>query len=91
MGKRHQEDIDIRRVQKVAFVNQVNKTISCKKGTNIGIHTWGRIDFLVNHCGYVFVWDNGSVVQSENISSDKSYKDLKKEYKEDMKNHKQWR
>lgn len=86
--KKHEENIDVKKVMKVGFVNQVNKTISCKKGTIIGIHTWGRIDFLVNHCGYTFLWDN-SVGQS----SDNTYKEIKKEFKEKQKfNHKQeWR
>lgn len=52
----------------------------------IGIKRWGRIDFLVNHCGYVIVRNAQSIVRlnsidqtSKNLAKIKA-KDSNKEY-----------
>lgn len=50
--KRHEENKDIRLVSRVAKIDYSNKTILIPKDANVGIRTLGRIDYLVNHCGW---------------------------------------
>ena len=58
MAKRHDENSDLRSFGRIGNVNVVTKTLSASKDTIIGIRMWSKIDYLVNYCGYHFVWDN---------------------------------
>lgn len=51
MAKKHDERKDLKYVSRVAEINGNHLIIP----TNvvIGIHMWGRIDFLVHYCGYI--------------------------------------
>ena len=55
---KHDENKDLRLVSRVAKVDFSNKTIQTSKSTIIGIRTWGRIDYLVNYCGWFFCFNN---------------------------------
>ena len=35
------------------------------KDRTIGIHTWGKIDYLTNHCGYHIIWKDSVISQEE--------------------------
>ena len=82
MGKKHDESKDLRSFSRIGSINPVNKTLSARKGAIIGIHMWGKIDYLTHYCGYTFVWDNDVVVPNENVTDNvkKHYK-KEKEYK----------
>lgn len=80
--KKHDESNDIKRVSRVAFVDYDRKTISVRDKSRVGIKTWGRIDFLVNHCGYSCIYDKSAFVDFE---EHKSYKETKKEIKSKVK------
>ena len=51
----------------------------------IGIHTWGRIDFLVHYCGYVLNRSNNVKASNLNFEdatvSARETKKIKKEHK----------
>lgn len=85
MAKKHDENKDVRLISKITSVNHINKTIQAPKSANIGIRSWGRIDYLVNYCGYSFVWNNNvrvntKLADTENILKRK--RDAKKASKE---------
>ena len=51
MAKKHDEKKDLKCVSKVAEIN--GNRIIIPTDAIIGIHTWGRIDFLIHYCGYI--------------------------------------
>lgn len=61
---KHDENKDIRLLSRVARIDYPYKTIKAAKSATIGIRSWGRIDYLCNHRGWVFVWDNSAVVNN---------------------------
>lgn len=82
MAKKHDERKDLKCVSKVAEIN--GNHIIIPTNAVIGIHTWGRIDFLV-HCGYVLNRSNS--VKASNLKfedaevSARETKKIKKEHK----------
>uniref|UniRef100_A0AAU8MG93 Uncharacterized protein n=1 Tax=Geladintestivirus 6 TaxID=3233138 RepID=A0AAU8MG93_9CAUD len=58
MAKKHDENKDLRCVSRVGKINYSDKTLRVSKNATIGIHMWGRIDFLTHYCGWIFIWDN---------------------------------
>lgn len=64
MSKKHDENKDIRLISRIAKVDYSNKTIQTSRTTPIGIRTWGRIDFLVNHCGWFFSYNNDVIMRT---------------------------
>lgn len=57
MAKKHDEsnDVDILiRVGRVK-VNKEKKVLRMSKGTDVGIRTWGRIDFLTHYRGWALI------------------------------------
>lgn len=51
MAKKHDERNDLKCVSRIAEIN--GNHIIVPTNTVIGIHMWGRIDFLVHYCGYI--------------------------------------
>lgn len=87
MAKRHDENKDLRSFGRIGSVNIVTKTLRAAKSTAIGIHMWGKIDYLTHYCGYHFVWDN-SVRVSNKFSSEKVEKSNARAAKKAAKEHK---
>lgn len=58
MAKKHDENKDLRCFSRVGKINYSDKTLRASKKVTIGIHMWGRIDFLTHYCGWTFIWDN---------------------------------
>ena len=77
---KHDENKDLKSVARIAKIDYSNKTIQASKNANIGIHTWGRIDFLTHYCGWHFVWNNSVGVGG--YVSDTSAIELKKDKEE---------
>mgnify|MGYP004582919927 CR=1 FL=1 len=83
MAKKHDERKDLKCVSKVAGIN--GNHIIIPTNTVIGIHMWGRIDFLVNHCGYILNRSNS--VKASNLKFEdvevraREAKKIKKEHK----------
>ena len=83
MAKKHDEKKDLKCVSKVAEIN--GNRIIVPTDAVIGIHTWGRIDFLLHYCGYVLNRSNNVKVSNLNFEdatvSAREAKKIKKEHK----------
>ena len=83
MAKKHDEKKDLKCVSKVAEIN--GNYIIIPTNSVIGIHTWGRIDFLVHYCGYVLNRSNNVKASNLNFEdatvSAREAKKIKKEHK----------
>lgn len=84
MAKKHDERKDLKCVSRIAEIN--GNHIIVPTNAVIGIHTWGRIDFLVHYCGYVI--NRGSnTIKPSNLNfedatvSTREAKKIKKEHK----------
>ena len=83
MAKKHDERKDLKCVSRVAKIN--GNHIIVPTNDVIGIHTWGRIDFLVHYCGYVLNRSNN--VKASNLKFDevntsaREAKNIRKEHK----------
>lgn len=83
MTKKHDERKDLKCVSKVAEIN--GNRIIVPTDAVIGIHTWGRIDFLVHYCGYILY--RAKNVKASNLNfedatvSAREAKKIKKEHK----------
>lgn len=83
MAKKHDERKDLKCVSKVAEIN--GNRIVVPTDAVIGIHTWGRIDFLIHYCGYILY--RAKNVKASNLNfedasvSAREAKKIKKEHK----------
>lgn len=83
MAKKHDERKDLKCVSKVAEIN--GNRIIVPTDAIIGIHTWGRIDFLVHYCGYIL--NRAKNIKASNLKiedaavSAREAKKIKKEHK----------
>ena len=74
---------DLKCVSKVAKIN--GNHIIIPTNAVIGIHMWGRIDFLVHYCGYIL--NRSKNVKASNLNfedaevSAREAKKIKKEHK----------
>lgn len=80
--KKHEENEDLRLIGRIGKVNLYNHTIEIPKSTNIGIRSWGRLDFL-RHRGWYLV-RTGSTVKTttSNVNDRVSARDARKAAKE---------
>ena len=83
MAKKHDERRDLKCVSRIAEIN--GNHIIVPTNTVIGIHMWGRIDFLVHYCGYIL--NRGKKVKASNLNFEdatvnaREAKKIKKEHK----------
>ena len=81
--KKHDEKKDLKCVSRVAEIN--GNHIIIPTNSVIGIHTWGRIDFLIHYCGYVLNRSNNVKASNLNFEdatvSAREAKKIKKEHK----------
>ena len=83
MAKKHDERKDLKCVSRVAEIN--GNRIIVPIDAVIGIHTWGRIDFLIHYCGYILY--RAKNVKASNLNfedtsvSVREAKKIKKEHK----------
>lgn len=83
MAKKHDERKDIKCVSRIAKID--GNSIIIPINAVIGIHTWGRIDFLVHYCGYILNYSR--TVKASNLKfedaavSAREAKKIKKEHK----------
>ena len=69
MSKKHDENKDLRLISRIAKVSYYDKTIKAPKSSIIGNRSWGRIDFLVHYCGWMFYWDNSVNINTKLINN----------------------
>lgn len=83
MAKKHDERKDLECVSKVAKINGYRVIVPTD--AVVGIHTWGRIDFLIHYCGYILY--RAKNVKAGNLNfedasvSAREAKKIKKEHK----------
>lgn len=77
MSKNHDENKDIQLLKRNCYVNSGTKTIQAPKSAILGIKTWARIDFLVHHKGYHFIWDNGTIIDKSSYEDSDKKKNLR--------------
>lgn len=74
--KKHDESKDLRLVSRVCRIDYAQHQLSAPKWATIGIHMWGKIDYLIHYCGWTFIWNNESA--GVYISPDDSPKEYKR-------------
>lgn len=83
---KHDENKDLRSIAKIARIDYSNKTINYSRSTIIGIRRWGKIDFLVNYCGWRLVNAYGVIAGGyigDDVTTKKTYaRDSKRSAKE---------
>lgn len=83
MAKKHDERKDLKCVSRIAKID--GNCIIIPINAVIGIHTWGRINFLVHYCGYIL--NHSRTVKASNLKfedagvSAREAKKIKKEHK----------
>ncbi len=85
---KHEENVDVRRVSRIAKIDTHNKLIQLNKSTIIGIKTWGRIDYLCNILGYRLI--KSGIVVSDAFSDGEvktHNREIKKQVKADKANN----
>ena len=70
MAKRHDENKCLRSFRRIGRIDFYNKTLQASKSAIIGIHLWGKIDYLTKYCGWHFVWNNNAVSSYNQFNSD---------------------
>lgn len=81
MTKRHDENKCLRSFGRIGKVGY-DKTLQAPKNAVIGIHLWGKIDYLTKYCGWHFIWNNDvNVARNVSDNSETSIKKQKKDYK----------
>ena len=86
MAKRHDENKCLRSFKRIGRVDMYDKTLQASKNAVIGIHLWGKIDYLTKYCGWHFIWNNNATLVYIQNSDDSNNNDVvkkkqKKEYK----------
>ena len=79
---KHEENVDVRRVSRIAKIDTHNKLIQLNKSDAIGIKTWGRIDYLCNILGYRLI--KSGIVVSDKLN-DGEVKEHNREVKKQAK------
>ena len=80
---KHEENVDVRRVSRIAKIDTHNKLIQLNKGQNIGLKLWGRIDYLCNILGYRLIKSGIVVSDKFNDADIKTHnREVKKQIKE---------
>lgn len=80
---RHEESVDVRRVSRIAKIDTHNKLIQLNKSQDIGIKTWGRIDYLCNILGYCLIKSGIVISDKFNDADVKTHnREVKKQIKE---------
>ena len=80
---KHDENRDLRSFSRIGKVNYSDKTLQCSKSATIGIHLWGKIDYLTKYCGWHFIWNNnvgvgGFISAEDNPKKQDKIKKIKK-------------
>ena len=85
---KHEENVDVRRVSRIAKIDTHNKLIQLNKSNDIGIKIWGRIDYLCNILGYRMIKSGIVVIDSFSDGEVKAHnREVKKQIKADKANN----
>lgn len=76
---KYDERKDIRLLSRIAKINEAEKTIKVARGSLIGIHSWGKIDYLIKIHGYHLLWDGVAKVSQDDDNSSNSRRNKRKQ------------
>ena len=79
---KHDENKDLKSFSRIGKVNPGDKTLRVSKSATIGIHLWGKIDYLTKYCGWHFIWDNTAGVGTSKVEDNNPSATTKKTKKE---------
>lgn len=79
---KHDENKCLRSFSRIGKVDYSSRTLKASKSATIGIHLWGKIDFLTKYCGWHFVWNNSAGIGVDFNDNKTSARDAKKAKKE---------
>jgi len=83
---KHDENKDLKSFARIGKIHISDKTLKAPKSATIGIHLWGKIDFLTHYCGWHFLWDNNAGVGfSQSDKTDKKSSRAQKKAKKEPK------
>ena len=86
MAKKHDENKCLRSFSRIGRVDMYNKTLQAPKNAVIGIHLWGKIDYLTKYCGWHFIWNNNAApVYTKNSDDSNNNEVVKKKQKKEYK------
>lgn len=78
---KHEENVNLKRVSKIAKIDARMKVIQIPKTQHVGIKTWGRIDYLCNVHGYRIV-SSGIIIGDVFTDDNKTHnREVKKQLK----------
>ena len=86
MAKRHDENKCLRSFKRIGRIDMYDKILQAPKNAVIGIHLWGKIDYLTKYCGWHFIWNNSATPAYVQSSDDSNNNDVVK--KKQKKEHK---
>ena len=85
---KHEENVDLKLVSRVAKIDTRMKVIQLNKNYPIGIKTWGRIDYLCNILGYRIVTSGIAYGDTFNDNDVKKHnREVKKQLKAEKANN----
>lgn len=84
--KKHDEKKDLVSVSKIARI--IGNKIVISNPTIVGIHTWGKIDFLVKCCNYRVSYDRSVFPSNLSFNDTNDKKDEIRAMKKAKKEHK---
>ena len=86
MAKRsYDENKCLQNISQVTQIDYANKIIAANPDVCIGIRRLGKIDYLVNYCGWFFVWSKKARAgrnSASNTEARTSAREAKKEKKQ---------
>ena len=86
MAKRHDENKCLRSFKRIGRVDMYDKTLQASKNAVIGIHLWGKIDYLTKYCGWHFILNkNATPVYTQNFDDSNNNDVVKKKQKKEHK------
>ena len=77
IGKIHDENQDVRILNRKLRVNPYQKAIFASHLDVIGIRTWSRIDYLCHYCGYHLIWGESEIIDKNSYEDDDKKKNLR--------------
>ena len=84
MGKHYDENkvVNLLAKQGIKTTRQgVFDCITLYKGRSYGIHTWGKLDYLVNYCHYHIIWKDSVTPQDDDARNERKQRKQRSEFK----------
>lgn len=91
MAKSYDENKVLRLLSNQGIKTKRENGFDCvvlNKTRTIGIHTWGKIDYLTNHCGYHIIWINDGPKEDVDSRTERKQRKDKSEMKHKKNNRK---